>query len=120
MHHLYGNQFIYFYCKHNIWEFIYQEQITSENSQQEEPMKQDSDNDKPNIKMDSTFLVNSPDSNTNDVGKPEAVGVVSTDLRRVWRHQMGNQNPYIEEEQAIQWSKEKVRKDKQRSTKHYI
>jgi hypothetical protein len=46
-------------------------------------MKQDSDNDKPNIKMDSTFLVNSPDSNTNDVGKPEAVGVVSTDLRRV-------------------------------------
>jgi hypothetical protein len=45
---------------------------------------------------------------------------VSTDLRRVWRHQMGNQNPYIEEEQAIQWSKEKVRKDKQRSTKHYI
>ena len=30
---------------------------------------------------------------------------------------MGNQNPYIEE-QTTQWSKEKVQKDKQRSTKH--
>ena len=38
--------------------------------------------------------------------------------RRVWRYQRGNQNPYIEEEQTTQWSKEKVRKDKQRSTKH--
>jgi hypothetical protein len=39
-------------------------------------------------------------------------------LRRVWRYQRGNQNPYIEEEQTTQWSKEKVQKDKQRSTKH--
>jgi hypothetical protein len=31
---------------------------------------------------------------------------------------MGNQNPYIEEEQTIQWPKEKLQKDKQRSTKH--
>ena len=31
----------------------------------------------------------------------------------------GNQNPYIEEEQTTQWPKEKVQKDKQRSTKHY-
>ena len=41
---------------------------------------------------------------------------------------MGNQNPYIEEEQTTQWAKEeeqttqwtkeKVQKDKQRSTKH--
>jgi hypothetical protein len=31
----------------------------------------------------------------------------------------GNQNPYIEEGQATQWPKEKVQKDKQRSTKHY-
>jgi hypothetical protein len=31
---------------------------------------------------------------------------------------MGNQNPYIEEEQPTQWPKEKVQKDKQRSTKH--
>jgi hypothetical protein len=30
----------------------------------------------------------------------------------------GNQNPYIEEEQTKQWTKEKVQKDKQRSTKH--
>jgi hypothetical protein len=30
---------------------------------------------------------------------------------------MGNQNPYIEEEQTMQWPK-KVQKDKQRSTKH--
>jgi hypothetical protein len=31
---------------------------------------------------------------------------------------MGNQNPYIEEEQTTQWPKEKVQNDKQRSTKH--
>jgi hypothetical protein len=37
--------------------------------------------------------------------------------RRVWRYQRGNQNPYIEE-QTTQWPKEKVQKDKQRSTKH--
>ena len=42
-----------------------------------------------------------------------------TDLvRRVWRYQRGNQNPYIDEEQTKQWPKEKVQKDKQRSTKH--
>jgi len=38
--------------------------------------------------------------------------------RRVWRYQRGNQNPYIVEEQTTQWPKEKVQKDKQRSTKH--
>ena len=38
-------------------------------------------------------------------------------LRRVWKYQRGNQNPYIEE-QTTQWPKEKVQKDKQRSTKH--
>jgi hypothetical protein len=31
---------------------------------------------------------------------------------------MVNQNPYIEEGQTTQWQKEKVQKDKQRSTKH--
>ena len=31
---------------------------------------------------------------------------------------MGNQNPYIEEEQTIQWPKENKQKDKQWSTKH--
>jgi hypothetical protein len=35
-----------------------------------------------------------------------------------WRYQRGNQNPYIEEEQTTQWPREKVQKDKQRSTKH--
>jgi hypothetical protein len=39
-------------------------------------------------------------------------------LRRVWRYQRGNQNPYIEDEQTTQWPKEKVQKDKQRYTKH--
>jgi hypothetical protein len=31
---------------------------------------------------------------------------------------MGNQNPYIEEEQTTQWRKENKQKDKQLSTKH--
>jgi hypothetical protein len=39
-------------------------------------------------------------------------------IRRVWRYQRGNQNKNIEEEQTTQWPKEKVQKDKQRSTKH--
>ena len=39
-------------------------------------------------------------------------------IRRVWRYQRGNQNPYIEEEQTTQWPKEEVQKDKQRSSKH--
>jgi hypothetical protein len=38
--------------------------------------------------------------------------------RRACRYQRSNQNPYIEEEQTTQWPKEKVQKDKQRSTKH--
>jgi hypothetical protein len=37
---------------------------------------------------------------------------------KVWRYQRGNQNPHIEEEQTTQWPKEKVQKNKQRSTKH--
>jgi hypothetical protein len=39
-------------------------------------------------------------------------------VRWVWKYQRGNQNPYIEEELTTQWPKEKVQKDKQRSTKH--
>ena len=39
------------------------------------------------------------------------------DPKRAWRHKSDNQNPYIEE-QTTQWPKEKVQKDKQRSTKH--
>jgi hypothetical protein len=38
--------------------------------------------------------------------------------RRVWRCQRGNQNLYIDDEPTTQWPKEKVQKDKQRSTKH--
>jgi hypothetical protein len=34
------------------------------------------------------------------------------------KYQRGNQNPYFEEEQTTQWPKEKVQKDKKRSTKH--
>ena len=36
----------------------------------------------------------------------------------VKRYQRGYQNQYIEEDQTTQWSKEKVQKNKQRSTKH--
>ena len=39
-------------------------------------------------------------------------------VRRAWRYQRGNQKPYIEEGQTTQWTKEKVQKDKERSTKH--
>ena len=39
-------------------------------------------------------------------------------VKRVWRYQRGNQNPYIKEEQTTQWPKDKVEKDKKRSTKH--
>ena len=39
---------------------------------------------------------------------------------RVWRYQRGTQNPYIEAEQTAQWLKEKVQKDKQRSTKQLV
>jgi hypothetical protein len=42
----------------------------------------------------------------------------SSIIRRVWRYQRGNQNPYIVEEQIIQWPKEKVQTDKQRYTKY--
>ena len=37
--------------------------------------------------------------------------------RRVWRYQRGKQNPYIEE-QTTKWPKEKIQRNRQRSTKH--
>ena len=46
--------------------------------------------------------------------------ITKTPLRRVWRYQRGIQNPYIEEEQTTQRPKEKVQKDKQRSTKEKV
>jgi hypothetical protein len=33
---------------------------------------------------------------------------IHRDVRRVWRYQRVNQDPYIEEEQTTQWPKEKV------------
>ena len=39
-------------------------------------------------------------------------------IRRTWIYQRGKQNPYIEEEQTTQWQKEKVQKNKKRSTKY--
>jgi len=41
-------------------------------------------------------------------------------IRRVRRYQRGNQNPYIEEVQTTQWTKEKEQKDKKRSTNIHI
>ena len=43
---------------------------------------------------------------------------VSKLLRRVWRYQRGNQNPYIEDENATQLPQEYGPKDRQRSRKH--
>ena len=45
------------------------------------------------------------------------VSSVKQVIRRFWRCKRGKQNPYIEE-QTTQWPKEKVQKDKQRSTKN--
>ena len=44
--------------------------------------------------------------------------MTNLDSKKSLKIPKGNQNPYIEEEQTTQWSKEKVQKDKQRSTKH--
>ena len=51
-------------------------------------------------------------------GQSESVYRKRTDHTMAKRYQRGNENPYIEEEQTRQWPKEKVQKDKQRSTKH--
>ena len=48
----------------------------------------------------------------------DMIGIEMSTTRRGRRYQRGNQNPYIEEEQTTQWPKEKVQKDKQRSTKY--
>ena len=53
-----------------------------------------------------------------DFSRISAVSCRRLNLRRVWRCQRGNQNPNILEEQTTQWSKEKVQKNKQRSTKY--
>jgi hypothetical protein len=43
---------------------------------------------------------------------------VSMSTKKSLKHQRGNQNTYIEEEQKTQRSKDKVQQKKQRSTKH--
>ena len=39
-------------------------------------------------------------------------------VKQSLKKKLGNQYRYIKEEQTIPWHKEKVQKDKQRSTKH--
>jgi hypothetical protein len=51
-------------------------------------------------------------------GQPESVYRRRTDNTMAKRYHRGNQKPYIEEEQTTQWPKEKIQKEKQRSTKH--
>ena len=51
-------------------------------------------------------------------GQSEPVYRRRTDNTMAKIYQWGNQNQYIEEEQTIQWPKEKEQTDKQRSTKH--
>jgi hypothetical protein len=46
----------------------------------------------------------------------EIVNCSMTLLIRVWRYKRGNQNPHIKEK-TTQWRKERVQKEKQRSTK---
>jgi len=43
---------------------------------------------------------------------------ICTSFKKSLKIPKGNQNLYIEEEQKTQWPKERVQKDKQRSTKH--
>jgi hypothetical protein len=55
----------------------------------------------------------------NTIELPLSVSVqYTTDLLFEDTKGVSNQNPYIEEGQTIQWPKEKVQMDKQRSTKH--
>jgi hypothetical protein len=51
-------------------------------------------------------------------GGKSCLDAFSPGTKYLGRYQRGNRNPYIKEEQTIQWPKEKVQKDKQRSTKH--
>jgi hypothetical protein len=50
------------------------------------------------------------------ISADEIVNSSMTLLIRVWRYKGGNQNQHIKE-QTTQWRKEKVQKEKQRSTK---
>ena len=49
---------------------------------------------------------------------PDILLIVKYSKKRMKTPKGGNENSYIEEKQTTQWLKEKVQKDKQRSTKH--
>ena len=55
-------------------------------------------------------------SKLTNKGEVNVTRLLQVAIRQVWRHQRGNENPYIE--QITQRPKDKVHKDKQRSTKH--
>ena len=57
----------------------------------------------------------SPDPFVSKIRK--ATKTISFWVKWVWRYQSGNQNSHIEE-QTTKWPKEKIQKDKQRSTIH--
>ena len=56
--------------------------------------------------------------NTDPTNIPGLNQVLTKGQKSLKIPQGGNQNLYIEEEQTTRWPKEKVQKDKQRSTKH--
>jgi NADH:ubiquinone oxidoreductase subunit len=69
-------------------------------------------------KTTTFFNLTSRDSKGKELWPSSAVCSHIPGGRRVWRYHRDNQNPSIEEEQTTQWPREKVQKDKQRSTKH--
>jgi hypothetical protein len=48
-----------------------------------------------------------------------SVSVLKRIIRRVWRHQRSNHNPYIEDEQKTQWPKENSTKRQTTINKTY-
>ena len=68
--------------------------------------------------IDSTYNIWTEESLKDPKTRAVIFDPFLADTRRVWRYQRGNQNPHFDEEQTTQWPKEKVQKDKQRSTKH--
>ena len=63
-------------------------------------------------------LCNSPCTLVFSITKEDRHNITKILLKRVWRYQRGNQNPYFEKEQTTQCPKEKGQRDRQWSTKH--
>ena len=57
------------------------------------------------ISIKLTFVPKTPEKQLNFTSKFFLISC--SFLRKVWRYQRGDQNPYIEEEQTTQWPKEK-------------